>query len=145
MPVRPQVQIVGYRELRRDLRKLGDEAIAGLKQVNQEAADIVATAARPEVPVRSGRLLGTLRTTGTTRGGIIRMGRKAVPYAGPIHFGWPSRPNPAKRWRGGPIEPNPFLYDAMDRRVPEVMAAYDKYIATLPTSRKLGYRVTKRP
>ena len=145
MPVRPQLELVGYRELRRDLRKLGDEAIAGLKEVNKEAADIVATAARPMVPVRSGRLKGTLRTTGTTRGGIVRMGRKAVPYAGPIHFGWPSRPNPAKGWRGGPIEPNPFLYDAMDRRVPEVMAAYMAYLEDLPMARQLGFRTTKRP
>ena len=145
MPVRPQLELVGYRELRRDLRKLGDDAIAGLKQINKEAADIVATAANPLVPVRTGRMKGTLRTSGTTRGGVVRMGRKAVPYAGPVHFGWPSRPDRAKGWRGGPIEPNPFLYDAMDKRVPEVMAAYNKYLETLPMSRKLGYRTTKRP
>lgn len=145
MPIRPRVQIVGYKELRRSLRQLGDEAIDGLKEVNKQAADIVATAARPAVPVRTGALLGTLRTTGTARGGVIRMGRKAVPYAGPIHFGWPSRPNRAKGWRGGPIEPNPFLYDAMDRRIPEVIAAYNNYIATLPMSQRLGYRITKRP
>lgn len=145
MPVRPQLQLVGYRELRRDIRKLGDEATAGLKQINKEAADIVATAANPLVPVRTGRMKGTLRTSGTTRGGVVRMGRKAVPYAGPVHFGWPSRPDRAKGWRGGPIEPNPFLYDAMDKRVPEVMAAYNKYLETLPMSRKLGYRTTKRP
>ena len=145
MPVRPQVQLVGYRELRRDLRKMGDEAIAGLKQVNKEAADLVADTARPDIPVRSGRLKGTLRTTGTVRGGVVRMGRKAVPYAGPVHFGWPNRPNAAKGWRGGPIRPNPFLYEATDRRIPEVMALYSKYLETLPTSRELGYRTTKRP
>ena len=141
----PQLRLIGYRELKRDIRRMGDEAKAGLKQVNKEAADIVATTARPLVPVRSGRLLGTLRTSGTMRGGVIRMGRKAVPYAGPIHFGWPSRPNQAKGWRGGPIEPNPFLYDAMDRRVPEVMAAYMAYLEDLPMSRKFGFKVTKRP
>jgi len=79
------------------------------------------------------------------RGGVVRMGRKAVPYAGPVHFGWPNRPNAAKGWRGGPIRPNPFLYEAMDKRVGEVMAIYSKYLETLPTSRKLGYRTVKRP
>jgi len=142
--MRPQLELVGYRQLKKELRQLGDEAVASLKQTNKEAADLVADTARPNVPVRTGRLKGTLRTTGTMRGGVVRMGRKAVPYAGPIHFGWPNRPNAAKGWRGGPIRPNPFLYEAMDRRVTEVMAIYSKYLETLPTSRKLGYRTTKR-
>jgi len=143
--MRPQLELVGYRQLKKELRQLGDEAVASLKQTNKEAADLVADTARPDIPVRSGRLKGTLRTTGTMRGGVVRMGRKAVPYAGPVHFGWPNRPNPAKGWRGGPIRPNPFLYEAMDKRVGEVMAIYSKYLETLPTSRKLGYRTVKRP
>ena len=143
--MRPQLELVGYRQLKKELRQLGDEAVASLKQTNKEAADLVADTARPNIPVRSGRLKGTLRTTGTMRGGVVRMGRKAVPYAGPVHFGWPNRPNAAKGWRGGPIRPNPFLYEAMDRRVTEVMAIYSKYLETLPTSRKLGYRTVKRP
>lgn len=145
MPVRPQLELVGYRQLKRELRQLGDEAVESLKQTNKQAADLVADTARPEIPVRSGRLKGTLRTTGTMRGGVVRLGRKAVPYAGPIHFGWPNRPDAAKGWRGGPIAPNPFLYDAMDKRVQDVMDVYSKYLETLPTSRKLGYRTTKRP
>ena len=106
---------------------------------------MVADTARPEIPVRSGRLTGTLRTTGTMRGGVVRMGRKAVPYAGPIHFGWPNRPAPARGWRGGPIAPNPFLYEAMDKRVGDVMDTYMAYLETLPMSRKFGFKVTKRP
>jgi len=145
MAVRPQIQLQGYKQLRRDMKELGDEAVAGLKQVNKEAADLVADTARPDVPVRSGRLKGTLRTTGTLRGGVVRIGRKAVPYAGPVHFGWPSRPNPGKGIRGGPIAPNPFLYEATDQRIPEVLALYSKYLEGLPTSRQLGYRTTKRP
>ena len=143
--MRPQLELVGYRQLKKELRQLGDEAVASLKQTNKEAADLVADTARPDIPVRSGRLKGTLRTTGTMRGGVVRMGRKAVPYAGPIHFGWPNRPNQAKGWRGGPIAPNPFLYEAMDERVQDVMDLYSKYLESLPTSRKLGYRTTKRP
>ena len=143
--MRPQLELVGYRQLKKELRQLGDEAVASLKQTNKEAADLVADTARPDIPVRSGRLKGTLRTTGTMRGGVVRMGRKAVPYAGPVHFGWPNRPNAAKGWRGGPIRLNPFLYEAMDKRVGEVMAIYSKYLETLPTSRKLGYRTVKRP
>jgi hypothetical protein len=145
MPVRPQIQLVGYKELRRELKQLGDEAVAGLKRVNKDAADIVADAARPLIPRRTGRLESTLRTTGTVRGGIVKAGKKAVPYAGPVHFGWPNRPNSSKGWRGGPIRPNTFLYDATDRRTSEVLQLYSKYLESLPTSRTLGYRTTKRP
>ena len=142
---RARVEIKGYGQLRRQLKRLGDEAIDGLKQLNKEVADIVADTARPNIPVRSGRLKETLRTSGTARGGYVRLGKKAVPYPGPIHFGWPNRPDPTQGWRGGPIRPNPFLYEAMDRRVGEVLGAYSKYLETLPMSRQLGYQTTKRP
>ena len=145
MPVRPQIKLIGYRDVRRALRKMGDDAVSELKQVNKEAADLVAETARPNIPVRSGRLEATLRTTGTARGGVVRLGRKAVPYAGPIHFGWPNRPNRQKGWRGGPIRPNPFLYEATDKRIPEVMALYSKYLESLPTAQMLNYRTTRRP
>lgn len=144
MPVKPRIELQGYGQLRREMRQLGDEAVAMLKQANQEAADLVADTARPEIPVRSGRLKGTLRTSGTTRGGVVRLGRKSVPYAGPLHFGWPNRPDAAKGWRGGPIAPNPFLYEAADKRVGDVVALYNERLAQMPTSRRLGYKVTKR-
>ena len=32
----------------------------------------------------------SLRTGATRRAGVIRAGRKAVPYAGPINYGWPA-------------------------------------------------------
>ena len=51
-------------------------------------------------------------------GGKVRAGMKAVPYAGPIHFGWGRRN----------ITPQPFLYQAIDRRHAEVL---DTYLAHL--------------
>ena len=48
-------------------------------------------------------------------------GRKAVPYAGPIHFGWPARN----------IEPQPFLYDALDDKADEVAHLYGLGIEVL--------------
>ena len=44
-----------------------------------------------------------------------------MPYAGPMHFGWRARA----------IDPNPFLYDALDERRDEVVAAYEKQTADL--------------
>jgi hypothetical protein len=109
---KPAIEIEGAADLARRLRRLGDEDLKSeLKQAHREGADIVATAVRPLVPVRSGKLLSTLRTTSTMRSGRVVMGRKSTPYAGPIHFGWRRRN----------IKPNPFMYDALDRRRDEVI------------------------
>ncbi|MBF6085298.1 HK97 gp10 family phage protein [Nocardia cyriacigeorgica] len=101
---RPLVQIDGAARLRRTMRRAGVDMTV-LKDANKEAADTAATASRPLVPQRTGRLLATIRTAGTTRAGIIRAGRKRVPYAGPIHWGWPARH----------IEAQPFLTDGAQR------------------------------
>jgi hypothetical protein len=77
--------------------------------------------AMPRVPVRSGKLKSTMRVSASTRSGSVRAGgKRSAPYAGPIHFGWPNRPQLQRSWYGGPIRPNPFLYSALDARRSEV-------------------------
>lgn len=143
---RPGVRVVGLKEFQKQLRALGDDAQDDLKQAHAMAAKIVENAARPNVPVSSSRSVvsgrpywppgpsnsgafrASLRSSGTRRGGYVRAGKKLVPYAGPVHFGWPNRPNAAKGWRGGPIRPNPFLYDALDKRREQVAEAFARYI-----------------
>jgi hypothetical protein len=143
---RPGVRVVGLKEFQKKLRALGDDAQDDLKLAHAMAAKIVENEARPNVPVsgarsvisgrpywppgpsNSGAFRGSLRSSGTRRGGYVRAGKKLVPYAGPVHFGWPSRPDPAKGWRGGPIRPNPFLYDALDKRREQVAVAFAGYI-----------------
>jgi hypothetical protein len=144
MAKKPLITVDGYKELRRDLRAVGQHGIDMLKAANKKAAGIVADDARPKIPYRTGTLVGTLRFSGTQRGGYVRMGSKAVPYAGPIHFGWPGRPNVTKGWRGGPIRPNPFLYDAADRRVDDVIDVYEQFLARGGPLAKLQYRVGGR-
>jgi hypothetical protein len=51
----------------------------------------------------------------------VKAGGRLVPYAGPIHFGWP-RHN---------IAPNPFIYDALDDRKAEVIDKYEAHIEAL--------------
>ena len=81
----------------------------------QHLAFGVAQAARRRAPVRTGTLRNSIRTGKHRYGFVIRVGSKAkVPYAGPIHFGWPKRR----------IKPNPFLYDALDERRQELHASY---------------------
>lgn len=135
MAQQARIQVEGLKRLQRALKKAGaDDLLAMLKEANTEAALSVESAARPNVPTRTGRLVGSLRSSGTARAGVVRIGKARVPYAGPVMFGWPSRPDKGRRWRGGPIKPNPFLYDALDRRRAEVEALYLQRIERLADS-----------
>ena len=110
---RPVVQVRGARELRRSLRKAGAD-MTEVKALHAEVGGIVAGAARPATPHRSGRLAGTVRSSGTNTASIVRAGRASVPYAGPIHYGWPRRN----------IEPQPWLVNAAHDTEPRWAARF---------------------
>lgn len=113
-----QVQIGGLYKLITALGKLDDEAKDDFKEAGRQAALIVAGEAKRTVPYRTGALYNSIRAASRVRGGRVYAGKKLVPYAGPIHFGWGRRN----------IAPNPFLYRAADRRVNEVMDAYITHV-----------------
>ena len=104
----PVYEVEGGRQLRATLRE-ADESLQDLKAAHAEAAAIAARASADLAPKRSGKLANTIRSSGTKTAAIVRAGLKAVPYAPAIHWGWPTRPNPGKGWRGGPIPANPFI------------------------------------
>lgn len=118
MGKRAQIEVQGLRQLRRRLADYGDAAVDDLIKAHQQGVDIVKADALPRVPVRSGALRETVRGSATKTGGRVRAGYKRVPYAGPIHFGWPARN----------IRPQPFFYDAVDARRKEVEAAFVDYL-----------------
>ncbi|WP_245945753.1 HK97 gp10 family phage protein [Corynebacterium senegalense] len=73
-----------------------------LRDANREAARSILPIAIGMAPVGTpppphwnapppGRLKASLRVAATNRAGIVRAGRKAIPYAGVIHWGWPAR------------------------------------------------------
>jgi hypothetical protein len=109
-----RIKIEGLRDLVKDLRKLDENLPKEIRRINFEAAQEVAGAARSLVPHRSGRLEGSIRPLATQRGGQVAAGTAAVPYAGPIHFGWLRRH----------ITPQPFLYSALDGMRDKVFEAY---------------------
>lgn len=98
-----------------------DGALADLKAIHAEAARIVSDASARGVPVLSGRLRKSLRTKSTRTRGSVLAGSSLIPYAGPIHFGWPARN----------IEPQPFIYDALDARKDQVVDLYAKRVSGL--------------
>lgn len=108
------IQVIGAQQTRRALKQVEGGA-ADLKELHGEAAELVESEAAPLTPVLTGALLGTARVSGTQAGGVIRWGRAAVPYAGPIIFGWRARN----------IERNPFPFEAMDAAEPEVLELFE--------------------
>lgn len=91
------VKIDGARRLRATLKKAGYD-ISEFKEVNRTAAATVAAFSKSTAPVKTGALRATIRPAGTARAGIVRAGFKKVPYAGPIHWGWPKRNIKAQPW-----------------------------------------------
>jgi hypothetical protein len=143
---KPGVRVVNQRQFTKMLKGLGEDAVNDIKEAHAATARIVENEARSLAPTHGtvsviagkpywqqpshnpGLMRASIRSSGQQRGGFVRAGRKRIPYAGPVHFGWPSRPNASKGWRGGPIAPNPFLYDALDKRREEVADAFARYI-----------------
>ena len=107
-------EIEGLREVQKALRDLSDDLKDAMKPTHKKAAEIVVDGAKRIAPVRTGRLAASIRAAAVRTGGRVRVGSSAVPYAGPIHFGWPARR----------ITPQPFVYEALDPRRAEVAAVY---------------------
>lgn len=120
---KPAIQVEGSRQLRREFRQIGDD-MSDLRELHKRLADDVAGTAKTKVPVRSGRLQRSIRGSGTKTAARVRAGNNrksgptAVPYAGPIHFGWGARK----------IRPQPFMYEALDDRRQEVIENYNREV-----------------
>lgn len=130
---KPLVQVENAKELRRTVKRIADADLKKeLREANKAGAEIVAQESKVLVPSRSGKLRGSIKATAGQASASVKAGSaKTVPYAGPIHFGWPTRPDRARGWRGGPIAPQPFIYEAADRRIKQVREAYDKRVNAL--------------
>lgn len=106
-----QLEVRGARRLRATLRAAGDD-LSDLRDVHRSVAGLVAGATAP--PRRTGRLAATVRPAGTKTAAVVRAGFATVPYAGPIHWGWPARG----------ITAQPFLSDAATATEPAWQAVY---------------------
>lgn len=95
------VRVHGLDRLVRTLNKAGAD-LGDLKDANAAAGRIVAADAQSRAPRRSGGLAGSIRASRQARRAQVVAGRSSIPYAGPIHWGWPSRG----------IAANPFLSNA---------------------------------
>lgn len=103
-----RVRVEGAARLRRTLKQAGVD-MKQLRDANREAARSVLPMAIAGAPVGQpapahwnapppGRLKASLRVAATNRAGIIRAGRKSLPYAGVVHWGNPHRGTRAQPW-----------------------------------------------
>ncbi len=114
-------QIQGLREVQKALNKFSGATKSQMQPTHLRAAEAVALQSRKFVPIDSGNLLTSIKPIGLKSGGRVRVGSASVPYAGPIHFGWPARR----------IKPQPFIYEALDTRRDVVLRIYDLKITEL--------------
>jgi hypothetical protein len=109
----------GARELRRELRKAGDD-LQDMRTAHRDAAEIAADASAALAPEKSGRLKDTIRAAGTKTAAIVRAGYARVPYPGVVHWGWPARN----------IQAQPFLSDGARDSEGRWMRVYEEYVDT---------------
>ena len=84
-----QLQLKGAAQLAKGLRQAGAD-LKDLRDINEQAAQIVAPAAKALAPQRSGRLAKSIRAGATQKAGVVRAGNNGkVKYAGVINYGWP--------------------------------------------------------
>lgn len=96
-----EVRVEGARQLRASLKKAGQD-LENLKIAHALVANRVSGVAGQMAPKRTGRLAASVRGSGTNTAAVVRAGFASVPYAGPIHWGWPARN----------IKAQPFLSEA---------------------------------
>ena len=110
-----QVQVRGAKELRAAM-KAANADLKDWTAVHKRAAGPVRDTARDIVPVLSSALRDTIAIRATRTSARVIAGSGVVPYAGPIHFGWPAHN----------IRSQPFLYDAADVSEDDVVNIYNE-------------------
>lgn len=123
------IRIDGIRELRSAFETAGVEITEDFKLIHKDVADTVISRARDLCPVAPasmtsavpGLLRDSLRGSGTKRAAIARAGKKKIPYAAPIHWGWYERK----------IYPSLFLTHAAKDTEPEWVDKYYKKFESL--------------
>ncbi len=108
------IRVDGLRRLRRDLKRVVGK-LDDLKLANAKALAVVVPAAQARAPRRTGALAGSLRGNKSASRATVSAGGARLPYAGPIHWGWPARQ----------IEAQPFIADAAVATEPAWLPAYE--------------------
>ncbi|MDQ1504883.1 MAG: hypothetical protein QOD57_2610 [Actinomycetota bacterium] len=106
------IQVTGIRELRNALKAAEGRLPSELRKGLNEVANIIVVDARRHIPVRSGKLAGTLRARSTQTAAQVVLGTARTPYAQAVY--WGTGPRPGQR---GPhnIKPHQVMHESFDR------------------------------
>lgn len=127
MPDRAGFKVEGVNRLVRDLTLLGLD-VDDLKDAFSSLAAEGARRASAHAPHRTGRLAGDIRGNRAKSKAVVTAGRKSVPYAGPINYGWPSRG----------IAPSGFMQKADQEMRPRAIETLEREINKKINQRGLG-------
>jgi hypothetical protein len=89
-----QIHVIGTEQIAATMRKAGRD-VGDLTNAHRAAAAIFTPAARALAPRLTGALAGATRPEATKDGAGVS---NALPYFGPIHYGWPRRNIAAHRF-----------------------------------------------
>jgi hypothetical protein len=108
-------KVTGLAQTLNAFRKLGASA-SDMRKITRPAAELVASVAKRQTPVRSGRLQKSVRGVGGRTSVHVKAGRRSgktptADYAAVQEYGW----------EGHNIEPDRYLRDARDEKLDEVM------------------------
>jgi hypothetical protein len=136
VPDERTVQVKGLKEFQGAIRDI-DRALGGeLRKGLNEAAEIVAGAARPLVPVRSGAAAASIKVGSTQRAAQIKVGGQAAPYFPWLDFG--GRVGAKKTTRRPFIRAGRYIYPVLAAKRADVEAKVDEVIKRLATQAGFG-------
>lgn len=120
------IQITGLRQMNKALKQVDTDLPKGTRLALNEGATIVADEARPHVPRRTGRAAATYRARSTRTAARVAIGGAKAPYVPWLDFGGTA--NTAKRQF---IKSGRYLFPALERKRPEVLAALERAVVAV--------------
>jgi hypothetical protein len=83
----PQIRIEGLAEFNRALGRIDKDAAKRLRLAGNEAAELLISKVRPEIPAKTGKARGSLRARSTRTAARVAVGGKTAPYYPWLDFG----------------------------------------------------------
>jgi hypothetical protein len=122
--VSEKVEVLGLRELRRNLRQMDRKLPREIRKAGNKAADIVVRHARPRVPVRTGRAAASVRVASTQSAVGVAGGSARVPYYAWLDFGGTINRHTGHPTRRPFIKRGRYIWAAFGDHRQQVLDAY---------------------
>lgn len=122
-----RIEVKGLSDTLKALDMAGADA-QDMRDLMHSTGEIIASAARPLAPVKSGSLVSSLRAGRGKTKAVIRAGTKVrTPYAGVVHYGNPHRGSSASM----------FLVRAFDQKRDEALSHIEQGLKELLRKNRL--------